>query len=253
MTEALKKTAPRNIILSAIEDLRKRPRDSSEYQSAYAYVTALDRAAVDVILDILAEEQDKAARLFLLELIKDIGKNQIALLGERLSDERWYFVRNIVLILGESKTEQAIAFLRKAADHSDIRIRREVIKALGLIGGKKAASVLSKFLRDQDAPDIQLTAIKALADFPGISVVEAKALVDFLEDRPLRSKGHELTLEAIKVLGKIGGRDSVEFLTRYEHIRWWKSRKLQGELKDAARAAMEEITKRGPYGGREQG
>ncbi len=158
--------------------------------------------------------------------MKDLGKNQIALLGEHLSDERWYFVRNIVNILGESKTDQAIAFLRKAADHENVRIRQEVIKGLLSIGGKKAAGVLAKFLRDKDA-DILATAIRAFAELPGIGAEESTPLLAFLEGRPLKKKEQDLTLEAIRVLGKIGGRDAAEFLKRYARIRWWKPRKLQ--------------------------
>jgi hypothetical protein len=66
----------------------------------------------------------------------------------------------------------------------------------------------------------------------------------FLEDRPLGKKNQELTREAIKSLGKIGGREAAEFLKRYMHISWWKSRKLQKELRAAAQHSIEEITRR---------
>ena len=76
-------------------------------------------------------------------------------------------------------------------------------------------------------------------------------LLTFLEDRPLTKKANELTLEAIQALGKIGGRDAALFLTRYEHTRWWRSPKLQRELKEAALRSMEEIEER-KHGGREK-
>jgi hypothetical protein len=249
MMEAIRKTSSKAVIIAAIHDMRKLPRDSPEYLSAYAFLFALERQATEVLLELLAEENDRDERIFLLDLVKDVGKNQTALFAEHLSDGRWYFVRNIVSILGESKTDQAIAFLRKAADHENVRIRQEVIKGLISIGGKKASSVLAKFLRDKDA-DIQVTAIRAMADFPGIGAEESQPLVVFLEDRPLKKKEQALTLEAIKALGKIGGPEAGEFLKRYTSIRWWKSRKLQAELRDTARRAMEEIMRRQGDGGR---
>jgi HEAT repeat protein len=176
-----------------------------------------------------------------------VGKNQILLLGERLSDDRWYFVRNIVSILGENKTDQAIAILRKAGDHKNARIRLEVIKGLSSIGGKKAAAVLPKFLQDADY-DVQLLAVRAFADFPRIGAEDAKPLLPFLEERTLKKKEQELTLEAIKALGRIGGGDAREFLKRYDRIRWWKPRKLQVEFRTAARRAAEEITRRLGHG-----
>lgn len=252
MMEALKKTAPRSIVVLAIDDLWKQPKESAAHQSAYAYVSALSAQAVDVILELLATEENKEKRLFLLELVKDIGRDHIALLGEHLSDERWYFVRNIVSILGECKTDQALAMLRKAADHANLRIREEVIRSLLTIGGKKAAAVMAKFLRDKD-DSIQITAIRAFMELTGIVAEEATPLLTYLEDRPITRKEHEGTLEAIKALGVIGGREAATFLKRYEHRRWWKSRKLQQELMDAALKAMEEIKERGKRGGRAKG
>jgi HEAT repeat protein len=249
MAEALRKTASRASIVSAIADLRQYSRSSPEYRRSYAFVSSVERQATEVLLELLGEEEDRASRMFLLDLVKDFGKNQIALFGEYLSDERWYFVRNIVNILGESKTDQAIAFLRKAADHANVRIRQEVIKGLLSIGGKKAAGVLAKFLRDKDA-DILETAIRAFADMPGIGAEESAPLLAFLEDRPLKKKEQNLTLEAIRVLGKIGGRDAAEFLQRYARIRWWRPRKPQLELYDAAELARKEIERRTGDGGR---
>jgi len=243
MTEALKKTASRSILVTAISDIRKYTKSSPEYKAAYTYLSSVEREATEVLLELLAEEKDRATRISLLDLVKELGKNQLALLGEHLSDGRWYFVRNIVSILGDSKTDQAINFLRKAADHPNVRIRQEVIKGLISFGGKKAASVLAKCLRDSDV-DIQLMTIRAFADFQGIGAEEARPLMDFLEGRPLRTKELDLTIEAIKAIGKIGGRDAAEFLKAYTVVRWWKPRKLQVERRNAASRAIEEIMRR---------
>jgi hypothetical protein len=249
MKAAQKKTATKASIKETIADMRKQGKGSPEYNSAYAYLASLDRKAIEVLLELLAEESDRAIRIYLLELLKDFGKNQTTLLGDYLMDERWYVVRNIVNILGESKTDQALAMLRKAADHRNVKIRQEVIKALISIGGKKAAAVLAKFLQDEDA-DIQLTAAHALADFPGAGADEAVRVMVFLEERKLKKTDRELTLAGIKVLGSTGGSDAALFLERYNRIRWWRSRKLQLELRSAARASIQEIMRREGDGGR---
>jgi HEAT repeat protein len=157
-------------------------------------------------------------------------------------------VRNIVSVLGESKTDQALSYLRKAAEHENVRIRQEVIKGLLSVGGKKAAGILAKLLKDQDE-GVQETAVHAYGDFPGIGAAESKPLIDFLESRSLRKKEQVLTIEGIKALGKIGGWEAVEFLKRYSVIRWWKPRKLQMELAAAAQRAVEDITRRQGDGG----
>jgi hypothetical protein len=117
------------------------------------------------------------------------------------------------------------------------------------IGGKKASAVLAKFLRDKDE-DVQMTAVHAFADLPGIGAEESTPLVSFLEGRPFGKKEQELTLEGIKSLGKIGGRDAAAFLGGYTRIRWWRSKKLQRELRDTAQRSIDEIMRRTGDGGR---
>jgi hypothetical protein len=249
MAEAVKKTTSRSSLASVIGELKKCVKDSPEYDSAYKYLSAHERETTEILLELLADEPDRAGRDFLMELVKDVGKNQLMLIGEHLSDARWFFVRNIVSILGDTKTDQAIAFLQKVADHKNVRIRQEVIKGLIGIGGVKAAGVLAKFLMDQDE-EVQLMAVHGLADLEGIGAREARPLLEFLEKRPLRKKGKLLTIEAIKALAKIGGQDAEIFLARYDRIRWWKSRTLQQDVRAAAQMAAVEINRRLEDGGR---
>lgn len=249
MMDAIKKTATRNTLLSTIQDMKKSTKDSPEYQAAYAYLNALDRKAAEMLIQLLAEENDRDTRLFLLELLKDIGKNQTALLGEHLGDDRWFVVRNIVSILSESRSEQAVTYLRKAADHANPQVRLEVIKGLKPIGGKKAASILAHLLRDKDVT-VQSAAIQGLADLPGIGSEESRPLITFLEGRRLKKREQELTIEAIKGLGKIGGREAADFLQEYLKVKWWRSRQLQHERRAAAQRAIQEISRRQGDGGR---
>lgn len=252
MNDALKKTATKSVIKEMISDMRKQQKGTPAYQSAYAYLSILENKATVVLLELLADEKDKNARIFLLDLLKDFGKNQLALLGEYLADGRWYVVRNIVSILGETRSDQALTLLRKAADNDNVQIRQEVVKALSVFGGKKAAGITGRFLRDRDAA-LRMAAIRALADFQGIGAEEAKPLIEFLEELQLKQKDQEFVLEAIKALGRIGGRDAGEFLKQYTGIRWWRSRALQKERRAAAERAMEEISKRRQGdGGREK-
>jgi len=249
MGEAQKKLVTKPIIIGMVKDMRAHAPESEEYRSAYEYLKTLDRAATMLLLDLLAEEEDRSTRLFLITILKDLGKNQIALIGEQFADKRWYVVRNAVRIMGDTGTEQSIGFLYKIIDHKDIRIREEVMKALIHIGGKKAASLVGKFLKDTNV-DMQGMALRSLGEFKGLGDAEAQQVVEFLEYRPLRQKEQKLTLEAIGVLGRIGGRESADFLKRYGRIKWWKKRTLQAELRTASLQAIDEITGRQANAGR---
>ena len=133
--------------------------------------------------------------------------------------------------------------LRKAADHKNIQIRQEVVKALMAIGGKKAAGVLGKFLRDPDA-EMQMMAIRAFSEMPNIGPEEAKPVMEFLRECRLKRKEQDLAVAAIRTLGKFGGGDSALFLQSFTRVRWWRSRKLQNERREAAIRSIEEITRR---------
>ena len=249
MMEAIRKTVSRSSIVETIGAMQHFIKGSSDYLAAYSYLSLMEPEVTEALLELLAEEKDRVTRQYYLDLAKEMGKNQIMLIGERLSDERWYFVRNIVSILGESKADQAIAFLSKVARHRNFRIRQEVVKGLISIGGNKAATLLATFLNDKET-DIQLMSIRGLAGLKGIRSEVAKPLVEFLTGRPLKRNNQELTIEVIRALGKIGGADEETFLQGYRRIKWWKSRTLQTELRSAALRAMEEIKRRGRDGGR---
>jgi HEAT repeat protein len=249
MMEAIRKTASRSGIIETLGDMRRFIKGSSDYRAAYSYLSLMEREVTEALLELLAEEKDRVIRKYYLELAKEMGKNQIMLIGERLSDERWYFVRNIVSILGESKADQAVAFLGKVARHNNFRIRQEVVKGLISIGGNKAAQLLATFLNDREA-EIQLMSIRGLAGLRGLGSDAAIPLVEFLTGRPLKKNNQDLTLEVIWALGRIGGADVETFLRGYTRVKWWKSRTLQRELRSAALRAMEEIKRRGSDGGR---
>jgi len=249
MLEAQKKTATKTSMQTTINDMRKHNRDSPEYQAAYSYLTTLDRKATEALLDLLAEEKDRNVRLFLLDLVKDIGKNQIALLGEYIADGRWYVVRNIVSILAETKADQVLAYLRKAAENENVQVRQEVIKGVMTMSGKRATSLLAHFLRDPDT-NVRITAINALGEREGMLPEDAKPLIELLQELLLNKKDQEMVLEAIKAVGMIGGASAAEFLKGYTRVKWWKPRKLQEERRDAAKRAMHDIARRTGDGGR---
>jgi HEAT repeat protein len=224
-------------------------KGSPEYLAAYSYLLVLDREATTVLLDILAVEKDRAIRKYLVEILTDLGRKQISIIGRHLSDSRWFVVRNVVNILGDSGSEEALPFLERVTHHQQNQIRQEVIKGLLNIGGKKAAVLLCRFINDDDS-DIQLSAIRGLASIHGAGKSEAQALTEFLEGRPIKKRENELTKEVIKTLEKIGDADTAEFLKRYLKVKWWKARRPQHELRAAAEPAIAEIQRRQGNAGR---
>ena len=93
-------------------------------------------------------------------------------------------------------------------------------------------------------------AVRGFTEMQGAGPEEVKPLIELLQERRSTKKEQELTLEAIKVLGKVGGPEAALFLQVFTRIRWWKPRKLQLERRDAAQRSIEEIARRQVDGGR---
>jgi hypothetical protein len=245
LREAYQKASSRENIVMFLGEMRANPKSSERYQEAYALLELFAEEATPVLLEFLASEQDRTMRFFLLELIKDLGKGQLAVIATGLTDRRWFVVRNVVIILAETGTEQALPFLEKVQDHKNEHIREEVIKALVSIGGKRAAGMLCRYLKDRDL-DIQMLALRSLGVIRGAGTDEAQRMMEYLEHRRISKNrdDNEFITEGIRMLGRIGKQDSIVFLERYERIRWWKARQPQEAVRVVARAAIEEISRR---------
>ncbi len=248
LAEAIKKACSRDIIKDVLNDMRTSRKGSPEHHHAYGYLAALDREATAVLLETLATEKDRALRRYLVDILKELGRGQIGMIAQRLNDSRWYAVRNIVNILGESGSEEAVAHLERASGHVQIQVRTEVIKGLLNIGGRKAATVLCRFLQDIDA-ELQLQAVRGLGIISGAGAGEARAVEALLRRRSLKKKDLDLSIEGIRTLGRIGDPVSERFLARYLRLRWWRSRRPQEELRDAAATAIEAIRGRQGHDG----
>ncbi len=65
---------------------------------------------------------------------------------EKLTDPRWYFVRNLCFILGEIGFRGAAPGLVRVLQHTDSRVRKEAVLALGKLKAPEATHVLGKML-----------------------------------------------------------------------------------------------------------
>jgi HEAT repeat protein len=245
LREAFEAASSRDTIMLAVGDIRANAKDSELHADAFAVLKIMTKEATPVLLEILSNEQDRSTRFFLMEIIKDLGKGQTSVVAQGLGDNRWYVVRNVVNILAESRSEEAIPFLEKVLNHRNVHVRQEVVKGLSTIGGRRAASLIARYLKDKDS-GIQFMAMRSLGTLRDAGEDEATQLTEYLQDRRITKNREEnnITIDAIRIVGKLGGRDAYSFLERYDRIRWWKARRPQEEVRAAAIEAREEIMRR---------
>jgi hypothetical protein len=161
----------------------------------------LQRNSIQPLIKLLGELKNSKIRRVLCDSLAEIGKNAIEIIVPFIDDKRWYLVRNIAYILGRVGKEQAFPYLQKLFNHNEIRVRREAIQALGLIGGPKAVGLLIRALTDIDARIRAMAAINLgkIGKTSGLaSLLELVQSKDFAKKDPTEMKAF---FDAIGMIG----------------------------------------------------
>ncbi len=135
--------------------------EDQDLEPARQYLESLGWESFNNLLWMLGELTFFPARKMVCDLLAEKGLDRIDLLGSAVFDSRWYLVRNVVWVLGETGHPRALSFLRRVAAHSDVRIRGEVVKALAKITDPGKTELLLALLED-DSQQIRIAAADAL-------------------------------------------------------------------------------------------
>ena len=160
----------------------------------------------------LAEEKDKSRRRRILDLLVSLGPVIAEPARELLDDERWYVVRNMIVLLQRVGERSALADVRRAAGHHDLRVRLEAIKWLLADDPEVPRDLLEKAIND---PDLKLAeAAIVLAGSYGIKEA-ADPLLAIVDGYDLLGKRRTLRVKALKALGDLGDPAVLPELDRY--------------------------------------
>jgi hypothetical protein len=165
------------------------------------YLLLLGAQSLTAMIQMLGQLNDRKQRKFLCEILAEMGKENIDTLAEFIADEKWYLVRNIVMILGMTKDPGSVRHLEKALKHMDVRVRRETIRALEGVSGAETKDLFIAALEDSDLT-VRIAALRALRRLkaPGLFEVLGKKISrDDLRKKTFAEK-REL-METIAVLG----------------------------------------------------
>ena len=173
---------------------------------------ALGKAGARGFLLALAEEKDKSRRRRILDLLVSLGPVIAAPARDLLADDRWYVVRNMIVLLQRVGDRSALADIRHAANHYDLRVRLEAIKWLLAYDPEVPQDLLEKAIND---PDVKLAeAAIVLAGSYGIKEA-ADPLLAIVDGFDLLGKRRSLRLKALKALGDLGDPAVLPRLDRY--------------------------------------
>lgn len=235
--EALKSFPSKGVLADLIMFIRQ-DTDKNRVKAALEFLHRLGKPAINILLDLLAVEEKAATRKIICNIIAKLSKDEIANLGLKISDHRWYLVRNVVHILGTLKNPQAVDPLRRTASHTDSRVRQETALSLTAIGGRDAAKILIDLLSDGD-PLIRKTAVNGLGLIGGDS--DDEILIDLLKKRDIFYRNWDFHIEIIKALGRLSSQRAIPILKDISGRRSWFFRTKNKLLQSAAMESLAQI------------
>ena len=178
---------------------------------AAALLEALGTVPVESLLELLAGESDLRRRRTLIEMLTELCTEDADPVLRRLDDPRWYFVRNLVVVLGRSRDPRAAAAVVPLTTHPDDRVRREALRSLHMLGSGEDVEPIVEALADP-APNVRRAAATILRSLQVDNLVE---VVSEMLKNPIdtNAKADALTLlgavrtdEARKLLGSYASR-----------------------------------------------
>jgi HEAT repeat protein len=174
------------------------------------FVGYLDKSAILPFMHVLGELESIHARKVVIDALIFLGPKDIMTLAKGLNDTRWFVVRNIIYILRKIADKRAVEYLLKTVRHADIRVKKEVIRALGELGGGGVFQALRECLDD---PDIQVrtAALRALG---GVATEAAKRLImDRIADKAFKDKDFDEKKEYFEILSRWKDKEVFAFLS----------------------------------------
>lgn len=220
---------------TAVEELVQRlggARTEEERTGLRATLLHVGADAVMPLLRALTGATDLSARRSYRDALVALDHVGIPLLEDMVGDDRWFVVRNMVGILGEIRSPDALDHFARTMAHSDARVRRETIVALPKIGGPDAVALLTRGLSDGEAG---LRAAAAL----GLGLLKSPAAVPALLAQLAKEADGDAMLEIIRAFARIGDARAVPAVAERACAGGWLSRTPAALRAEAARALGE--------------
>jgi hypothetical protein len=138
---------------------------NADPQRIEAFAKRVGIAGTDVLLDVLAASQSRAARRKLLALVPLLGDGIAPTIVTRLQGAPWFIQRNLLILLGNLAAWPEDFSPMPYASHADARVRREAIRMMLKRPATRIAA-LTMALSDSDAQIIRLGIDASQKDCP---------------------------------------------------------------------------------------
>jgi HEAT repeat protein len=180
-------------------------------------------AAAHMLLIALADEDNLGRRRRLFDFATSLGPAIVPAATRFLADDRWFVVRNVIILLRTVNDRTSLPEIRRCAEHPDLRVRMEAIKSLFALDTTVPSDILDKAIHAAD-PKLAETAIALVGNY---GIKEAvQPLLRMLDGNDIFGARRGLRLRAIKTLGELADPAALAQMERFFRDSWlpWPSK-----------------------------
>ncbi len=176
-------------------------------------VERLGAPAVANLVLLLNDEQSLARRRRIFDLLMVLGPAVVPEATRWLADERWYVLRNMIVLLTAAGDRASLPEIRRCARHRDARVRLAALKTLLAFGAPDARELLAEVVRDRD-PKVAEIAV-ALAGKHATADVAVEPLVGLLTRWDPFGRRRQARVRALHALAELGDPAALARLGRF--------------------------------------
>jgi len=162
-----------------------------------------------VVIEQLGQAQHYQQRRFWMQVLEALGTDASELLLQSLADERWYLIRNLLIVIEKNLQPKALKAVNRLTSHRHPKVRQEAIRVLLTCNPATANRILLQELRNED-PHMLLAAIEVAA------FSKDKEVLDSLHQQLQKSADNDQAIlePLLASLAQINHPDSLELLQK---------------------------------------
>lgn len=231
----LRNLASEDLLTLLISEIRA---DGAKKQSeGIPALTMLGAVSIERLLNRLYHTQNRLERNRLIQALTAIGRPAAKPIVERILQKGpWYFLRNLILVLGRVGSEAHVKVLSDMLADGDSRVQREAVFAIQNIAGHNAGGILMKFINfvDDDVKELIIVGLGAVKYQPA-----AAGLAAMLEEKTpgkTRKARDDIRIKICEALGRIGDQQAAPVLEKLIHSKSFLAIKAHDPVVRAAAA-----------------
>jgi hypothetical protein len=209
----------------------------AQRQDIFILIGQVGAPFIPLLLDSLAEEQDRSVRYKYLALLRDMGSSARDEIISRLQDPRWHLVRNLVTLLRDLGDPGIVDVLEPLLHHENERVRQEVLKTGLHFQDPRAETVLLRELGATGAaPSLWSILLARNSRDPRVLA----RLLALLREGGLTEARCSVRLKVIATLGDLGNAEALSGLKQVlfgvNLLHPFRHRRLQYQILDTLKS-----------------